>query len=336
MYHTLSNANTMALVCRATRVSTIKNTDDIDKLDDDLPFFVLSMGSNVLLPPVLDAHVIRPAIMGVDIIEQNAHDITLKVGCGELWHHLVVSCTQNGWYGLENLALIPSLAGAAPIQNIGAYGVEIKDYLLGVDAIDLTNKKARYIDCADCDFGYRHSRFKTQKNHLITAIYLKLHKDVDKVCTSYGDLHAHTHAIAQGEKVTPMHVLQAVIGIRQDKLPDPNVLANCGSFFKNPIISQDQFNALANHHPTLPHYKQGSQVKIPAGWLIEQAGLKGKGIPPITTHHKQALVLVNQAPKKARQQDVLATQQLICEQVFAKFGVVLAREPVWVQADGSF
>lgn len=332
----LSDANTMALTCRAACVSTVKNLDDINKLDDKLPFFVLSMGSNVLLPPILHAHVIRPAIKGVEILSQNANDITLKVGCGEVWHDLVMLCTTNGWYGLENLALIPSLAGAAPIQNIGAYGAEIKDSLVGLDAVDLSTRQLHYFDRDDCGFAYRHSRFKEQKNYLITAIYLTLHKDADRWCADYGDINTVAHTIAQGAPLTPMHILQAVITTRQAKLPDPKTLANCGSFFKNPIICQTQFDHLIKNYPTLPHYRQGKRVKIPAGWLIEQAGLKGKGVYPITTHKKQALVLVNQAPKTASRQDVLATQTLICERVFTQFGVTLEREPVWVQADGSF
>lgn len=340
-HYNLSYLNTMALSSIATQAVIFDNLTQLNTLPDNLPFFVLSGGSNVLLPTKLDATVILPRTQGIDIIDDNENTITLKVQAGENWHDLVVYCTKQGWYGLENLALIPGLVGASPIQNIGAYGTQIEDVLIGVDSFDLTNRTHHYFDKQDCGFAYRQSEFKNNlKHHLITAIYIKLHKNQNLINTSYGDLAQVSYSFAQKDHLntpTPKHVMQAVITIRQSKLPDPAVLPNCGSFFQNPIISKEQFNALIQTYPTLPSYKvDDSYVKVPAGWLIDKAGLKGGGIAPILTHINQALVLTNHAAHTATQADILASQTLICQTVFDTFGISLLREPVWVFDDGQF
>lgn len=337
--------NTMALDCTASQMLTIDKLTDLDKLpNSDLPFFVLSGGSNVLLPSHLNALVLHPNIQSLNVISDSSDSIIIDVGAGINWHRLVMHCTQNGWYGLENLALIPGLAGAAPIQNIGAYGVEIKDCLLGVATFDLIDRRHHYFDQSDCDFAYRHSIFKdTHKHHFITAIRLMLHKNPKKITADYGDLYALASTLAKqdNQPLSPKYIMQAVIHIRQAKLPNPFELPNCGSFFKNPIIPLAQFKQLQHYHPNLPHYPQTTgdtitHIKLPAGWLIEQVGLKGKGIAPILTHHKQALVLTNHAPQHATQADVLATQTLVEQSVYDQFGIQLTREPVLVASDGSF
>ncbi len=343
--HNAPCPNTMALACKANTLITINTLDELKNLpSSDLPFFVLSGGSNVLLPSTLNAQVLRPNLQTIVTVSENDEQIVLDVGAGVVWHQLVTHCTQNGWYGLENLALIPGLAGAAPIQNIGAYGVEIKDCLLGLASFDLMHRRHHYFDQQDCAFAYRHSIFKdTHKHHLITAIRLALHKNPQKITADYGDLHALANTLAKQDKqpLSPIHIMQAVIDIRQNKLPNPAILPNCGSFFKNPIIPLAQFEQLQNSYPKLPHYPQMidnaiTHVKLPAGWLIETAGLKGKGVAPILTHHKQALVLTNHAPQCATQDDILATQTVIQQGVYDKFGIQLTREPVWVASDGSF
>ncbi len=331
----------MALSSIATQAVILDDLAQLSTLPDNLPFFVLSGGSNVLLPSELQATVILPRTQGIDIIDENENAITLKIQAGENWHNLVVHCTQQGWYGLENLALIPGLAGASPIQNIGAYGVQVEDVLVGVDSFDLTSRTHHYFDKKDCGFAYRHSEFKDNlKHHLITAIYIKLHKNQNLINNSYGDLAQVSQEFAKQDHLdtpTPKHVMQAVITIRQSKLPDPTVLPNCGSFFQNPIISQEQYNTLRQDHPTLPSYKiDDNFVKVPAGWLIDKAWLKGGGIAPILTHINQALVLTNHAPQTATQADILASQTLICDTVFDKFGITLTREPVWVSPTGQF
>lgn len=339
----LSHLNTMALCCTATQAVQIDNIAQIATLPDNLPFFVLSGGSNVLLPIKLDATVLLPKMQGIKVMDDGDSHVILKVLAGENWHKLVVHCTDKGWYGLENLALIPGLAGAAPIQNIGAYGVQLADVLIGVDSVDLHTRQTYFFDKADCGFGYRQSEFKSHlKHHFITAVYLKLHKNPKQINTSYGDLATVAQAYAEqhphdNPTPTPRHVMQAVITIRQSKLPDPKQLPNCGSFFQNPIISMAQFKDLKAQFTDLPSYPiDDNWVKVAAGWLIDKAGLKGGGIAPILSHDKQALVLTNHAPYTATQADILATQDFIYRTIYDKFGISLVREPVWVDKHGRF
>lgn len=341
----LSHHNTMALSCVADVAIDITSADDVPYAiatadEHQLPLFVLSGGSNVLLPSSLHACVLLPKITGISILQDNDTHITISVGNGENWHDFIGYCLSQGWYGLENLALIPGLVGACPIQNIGAYGVQVSDFIDHVIAYDLTTGERVLFDNADCQFEYRDSFFKQNPNrYLITDVVFRLHKDSSKVLTTYGDLanvakqHATKHARTQ---ITPQDVFDAVIEIRQSKLPDPAVLANCGSFFQNPVITLAQYQTLIQSYPTLPHYPvDDAQVKVPAGWLIDQAGLKGKGIAPILTHAKQALVLTNHAPRTATQDDIKAATELIVQTVQDKFGITLVREPVWVNAQGG-
>lgn len=238
------------------------------------------------------------------------------------------------------MALIPGLAGAAPVQNIGAYGVQLEDALVSVRVYEWQTARFETLTKDQCQFAYRHSIFKDDPDrYLITAITLKLHKDSTKTMGNYGDLHNHATDLATQDgrsSITPMDVYHAVIDIRNSKLPDPKQLPNCGSFFQNPIISVDQYQSLLEQYPTMPHYPMADgMVKVPAGWLIEQAGLKGGGIAPILTHTKQALVLTNHAPLIATQNDIAATAKHIIDAVAAKFGIRLMREPVWIDRDGS-
>lgn len=334
----LSTLNTMALKCVADRAIELFDEEAILSLDRDGDYLVLSGGSNVLLPARLHRTVLLPKMRGIKTIQENDDKIILQVSAGENWHDLVGHCVQNGWYGLENLALIPGLVGASPVQNIGAYGVQLEDVLVSVRAFDWQTGDFATLSKDDCQFAYRHSIFKDNPNrYLITAITICLHKDEKRTLSNYGDLHAHAQQLAteQGrEYITPSDVYQAVINIRQSKLPDPKILANCGSFFQNPIIPIEQFHRLKAEFDGLPSYPvDDTQVKIPAGWLIDQAGLKGKGIAPILTHAKQALVLTNHAPFVATQKDILTAQEFIANTVFDKFGVQLVREPVLIAGE---
>ncbi len=334
----------MALSCMARYALPL---DDAKTLCDDiifannvakehgLPLFVLSGGSNVILPSKLHAMVLLPKLIGIDIINENDNDITVQVACGEHWHTFIQTCLNRGWYGLENLALIPGLVGACPIQNIGAYGIQVSDFIEKVIAIDLTSGKQCTFDNTDCHFDYRHSIFKDNPNrYLISHVIFKLHKNTDKVITNYGDLaQVAQHFANQNARPTPhpIDVFNAVVQIRQAKLPDPTVLANCGSFFQNPIIPMQDFIHLKEKFADLPSYPVNDDlVKLPAGWLIDKAGLKGKGIFPILTHQNQALVLTNHAPYVATQQDIKTAQDFIIMAVHDKFGINLVREPVWV------
>ena len=341
----LSHANTMALKCIArtfvkiTDVCQIKPVIDFAK-EQKLPIFILSGGSNVLLPNYLDALVISPSLFGIQIVQESDERIIISVQSGENWHALIETCLKNGWYGLENLALIPGLVGASPVQNVGAYGVQVSDFIDYVIAYDLMTGEKMLLNNQACQFAYRDSFFKQNPNrYLITEVAFCLHKNPNQVIASYGDVKKVAQQIStknQHADVLPSDVFEAVISIRQEKLPDPKMLPNCGSFFKNPIIQLEKFHQLKQKFADLPCYAvDESQVKLPAGWLIDKSGLKGKGVAPILTHKNQALVLVNNAPNQATQQDIQNAQNFIIEVVNQTFGVVLEREPVWVDSQGG-
>lgn len=339
----LSHANTMALSCVARHAMIL---DDPKRFADDLafaiafakradlPMFVLSGGSNVILPSTLNALVLLPRLTGIDVVSQTDEHITLQVACGENWHGFVQTCLNRGYHGLENLALIPGLVGACPVQNIGAYGVQVSDFITNVIAYDLHTGQKHTFDASDCDFGYRHSVFKDNpERYLISHVGFTLKKD-HQVLTNYGDLSLMAQEFAQKNHhatPTPADVFCAVIKIRQSKLPDPVTLANCGSFFQNPVVSVAKFDALKAKFADLPSYLVDKDtVKLPAGYLIDKAGLKGKGVFPILTHQKQALVLTNHAPHRATAHDIQAAQDLITKTVQEMFDITLVREPVWV------
>lgn len=347
----LSVYNTMSLACTAQVAIELHHLTEIPLAisyakTHHLPLFILSFGSNVLLPLHLNACVLLPKFEGIEILEETDSDITIKVAGGINWHSFVIESIAKGWYGLENLALIPGLVGACAVQNIGAYGVQVSDSITQVFATELITGKHVVFDNSDCQFGYRHSIFKegfvsqisnlnsNHNRHLITHIAFKLHKNPACTLTEYGDLAVIAQKIAtkRGKKApTPLDTMHAVIHIRQSKLPDPKVLPNCGSFFTNPIITISEFMSLKAKFPNLPSYPiSDTHIKLPAGWLIDQAGLKGKGIFPILTHEHQALVLTNHAKlagTSAYQADILATESLIVQSVQALFGISLVREP---------
>lgn len=344
----LSHANTMALACIADTVVSLTDESQLDTFmasaiannDDSPPLLVLSGGSNVLLPAHLNAVVLQPLMRGIHVTKQTNSHTDIDVMAGENWHDLVTYTVHKGWYGLENLALIPGLTGAAPVQNIGAYGVQLEDYLQYVRAYHLPSRTWHHLSAEECQFGYRDSIFKQSPNTwLITRIGLRLHTDSSKISANYGDVRtvAQDYAKQQGrDQATPLDVMQAIITIRQQKLPDPKQLPNCGSFFQNPIISHEQFTTLQALYPKIVGYPMpNSKVKVAAGWLIEQAGLKGGGIVPIMTHQQQALVLTNHKPYQATQTDVANAQNHIVACVYDKFAITLAREPVWIYADGK-
>lgn len=344
----LSHSNTMALACVADVVVTLTDEAQLDAFmanygkDAELtkPLFVLSGGSNVLLPANLNAIVLRPQMHGITMTAQTDRYVDIEVMAGENWHDLVMYTVAQGWYGLENLALIPGLTGAAPVQNIGAYGVQLEDCLEYVRAYHLPTQTWHHLTAADCQFGYRDSLFKRAPNTwLITRVGFRLHTNANKILASYGDVQtvAQRYAEQQGRmQPVPADVMQAIIDIRQQKLPDPKQLPNCGSFFQNPIIPQAQFITLQSAHPTIVGYPMpDAMVKVAAGWLIEQSGLKGGGLAPIMTHQQQALVLTNHSPYQATQADVAKAQNHIANIVSKIFAIELSREPVWVNADGS-
>ena len=348
-YVDISHLNTMALACMAKQFIELHQLDDVEPIFKQLttlnqPFVILSNGSNIILPEILHAAVVSPSLKGKTVLAEDNTSITLEVMAGENWHELVVETVNNGWYGLENLALIPSWVGGSPVQNIGAYGVQVEDVIETVTAFHIPTLSWYHLSKAECKFSYRDSVFKQQAGEwLITSVIFKLSK-LANTNTQYGDVAsvAQSFAAKAGrDTITPLDTMNAIIDIRQSKLPDTNDLPNCGSFFKNPIIATAHVQHLLKTYPNLVHYpvkdadgNPTEQVKVAAGWLIDQSGLKGKGIAPILTHIKQALVLTNHAPKVATQTDVANSMQFIQDTVFQKFGIKLEAEPVWIEPDG--
>ena len=332
----LKALNTFGVDARAKYFTEICSAEEFRELASDKRFpgekkFVLGGGSNILLTGDFDGWVVKNAIPGVAVVSETETDVIVKSGAGEVWHDLVMGCIQKNYGGLENLSLIPGLVGAAPIQNIGAYGAELKDTFYELEAIEISSGEPVKFSAMDCVFGYRDSIFKHKlKNEfLIISVSFKLAKlSHAKVAyrfrTEYGDLH-RTLGGMKIQSISLQAVSDAICQIRRAKLPDPKELGNAGSFFKNPSISQAQFKTLVSQHSKMPHYLQlDGRVKIPAGWLIEQCGWKGKTVGPVGSHKDQALVLVNYGG--ATGQEILEFSEAIRQSVKDRFGIELTPE----------
>jgi len=329
----LKALNTLNLNAIASHYIEIHHSNDVvDALafaeQQSLNVLVLSGGSNVLLPKHIDALVLHLNIQGVDVIAEDERSVTVQVGAGQVWHDFVLYSTQQNWFGLQNLALIPGLVGASPVQNIGAYGVEVGEFIDSVQVYDRELKQFSSILAQDCHFSYRHSIFKDHPNrYIIVAVTFKLLKQPD-LKLNYGDLKQ-----AVGDLLTAENLQNQVIHIRQSKLPDPKEFPNVGSFFKNPIVTQSDFDKIAQQFPNIPHYpQQNTNVKVAAGWLIDQTGWKGKQLGSVGMFHKQALVLVNYAD--ATLNDVRNTYQAVQSDVKQKFSIRLEPEPVLYNEQG--
>ena len=325
--------NTLALSAIASHYVVIQQLEDIEPAlayaeSQQLNVMLLSGGSNMLLPEQVNALVMHMDIQGIETTAEDEHSTTLKVGAGQNWHEFVLWTTAQQHYGLQNLALIPGRVGASPVQNIGAYGVEVGEFIETVHVYDRIERCYQDIPAAACHFAYRHSIFKdAPERYIISHVSFKLLKTpVLKI--NYGDLKT-----AMGDTLTPENLQTQVIAIRQSKLPDPKEYPNVGSFFKNPVISESAFAAIAEKFPTLPHYPQpNAQVKVAAGWLIDQAGWKGKRLDQVGMFHKQALVLVNYA--HASLPEVRQTYRAVQQDVLKKFNILLEPEPVLFNASG--
>ncbi|KXZ69732.1 UDP-N-acetylmuramate dehydrogenase [Acinetobacter venetianus] len=329
----LKHLNTLNLNAIASHYIEINDSNDVvDALafaeQKALNVLVLSGGSNVLLPQHIHALVLHLNIQGIDVIDEDERNVTVQVGAGQVWHDFVLHSTKQNWFGLQNLALIPGLVGASPVQNIGAYGVEAGEFIESVQVYDRELKQFSSIVAADCHFSYRHSIFKDHPNrYIIVAVTFKLLKQPD-LKLNYGDLKQ-----AVGDVLTAENLQNQVIHIRQSKLPDPKEFPNVGSFFKNPIVTQSDFDKIAQQFPNIPHYPQAnSNVKVAAGWLIDQTGWKGKQLGSVGMFHKQALVLVNYAD--ATLNDVRNTYQAVQSDVKQKFSIRLEPEPVLYNEQG--
>lgn len=286
---------------------------------------LLGGGSNMLFTRPYPGLVLKNEITGVQLLHEDAEYVYLRVGAGENWHQLVQYCIGQGYGGLENLSLIPGCVGAAPIQNIGAYGVELKDVFHSLEAYHLYDHAIQQFTHNDCRFGYRDSVFKQQYagQFAILSVTLRLHKH-PRLHTSYGAIGAELERMGVRQP-TIADVSQAVINIRRSKLPDPAVLGNAGSFFKNPVITEAAFAALQQQYPDIPHYSAGpGRVKLAAGWLIEQCGLKGYRLGQAGVHQQQALVLVNHGG--ATGAEIYQLSLYVQQTVLQRFGVALERE----------
>jgi len=280
----------------------------------------------MLLTKDIDALVIHLNLKGIETVSETEEHTIIKANAGENWHDFVIWCLEHNYGGLENLSLIPGNVGTAPIQNIGAYGVELKDTFVECEVINLSNQDTKTITKAECAFGYRDSIFKGKDkgSYIILSVTFKLSKKHHELQISYG---AITSELQKMKVKNPsiQDVSKAVISIRQSKLPNPKDIGNSGSFFKNPVISKKQFDDLLDLFPEIPSYVVSeTEIKVPAGWLIEKAGFKGKRFDNYGVHEKQALVLVNYGSAKGK--DILELAKLIQVTVHRIFGISLETE----------
>lgn len=325
----LKSHNTFGIDVKAKHfisVTTLDQLIEVLKLKDYPNKLILGGGSNMLLTKDIQALVIHINLKGVSLIKANDKNVIVKANAGENWHEFVLWCIENNYGGLENMSLIPGNVGTSPIQNIGAYGVELKDHFESCEALNLETLKIEVFINKDCNFGYRHSVFKNELKgkYIITSVSFKLSKTKHQLHTNYGAIAAQLETMAISEP-TIKDVSQAVITIRQSKLPDPKEIGNSGSFFKNPVISIEAFEKLKLNFPEAPSYLVSQkEVKVPAGWLIETAGFKGKTFGNYGVHKKQALVLVNYGGAKG--EDILALSKLIQKTIYRIFNIEIEAE----------
>lgn len=320
--------NTFGIDVSAESFVSVQTLEDLTSILKTKPskLLVLGGGSNMLLTKDIQGLVLHIDLKGIEICEKRNETTTVKVAAGENWHNFVLWCLNQNLGGLENLSLIPGNVGTAPIQNIGAYGVELKDTFVCCEAFNLETLELEIFSKADCNFGYRSSVFKSEMKgqYIITSVTFELSHSGHKLKTSYG---AILSELEKMEIVQPtiQDVSKAVIAIRQSKLPDPKKLGNSGSFFKNPVVTKKYFQTLLSQFPNIPHYPvTENEIKIPAGWLIETAGFKGKTFGNYGVHKNQALVLVNYGG--ASGQEILDLSQLIQKTIQTIFGITLEAE----------
>jgi UDP-N-acetylmuramate dehydrogenase len=321
--------NTFGIDVNANRFATFLSIEELNSLlsqrEANEPLLILGGGSNLLLTKDFNGLVLKNEIIGFNLIEETDTEVIVEAGAGEVWHQFVMNCIENGYAGLENLSLIPGSVGASPMQNIGAYGVEIKDVFEYLDAFEISTGELKRFKKEDCQFGYRESVFKNiyKDQFVICRVAFRLSKN-PKINTSYGAIESELQKMGISEP-TIRDVSNAVIAIRQSKLPDPAVLGNAGSFFKNPVVDESLVEKIKATNPDVPNYPaESGKRKLAAGWLIETSGWKGKVVETCGVHKLQALVLVNYGGSTGKQIYDLSSQ--IINDVEAKFGVKLERE----------
>lgn len=323
----LQSFHTFKVDIKAQEMIVIEHENELIHLPlHHLPFLILGGGSNVLFIKNFEGTIIKNELKGRCIIKETENDVTLNIKSGEIWHDIVMWSVNNNWNGIENLALIPGTAGAAPIQNIGAYGVEIKNVLESVRYYHFEKKCFETLENNECAFGYRNSIFKTDlKNKVfITDITLKLNKKNHVYHIDYGNIQEELNKM-NVQNLSPKIIAEAVMNIRKSKLPNPEIIGNAGSFFKNPEVTENVYLRLKEKYPDLIAFATGHQkYKLAAGWLIEKCGLKGYTYKGAAVHDKQALVLINK--NHATGKDIYELSEKIVEKIFDTFGIMLERE----------
>lgn len=281
------------------------------------PFLHIGGGSNLLFTKDYDGLILHSCIGGIEVTAEDSQTVSLRVGAGVVWDDFVACCVEHGWYGAENLSLIPGEVGASAVQNIGAYGVEVKDLITAVETVNIQGYERVY-SVEECEYAYRNSIFKRPENKSVFVTYVRFRLSKEERYTlDYGTIRQE---LAKYPAPTLPIVRKVIIEIRESKLPDPKVTGNAGSFFMNPIVAKEKLEALQRDYPRIPYYElPDGRVKIPAGWMIDQCGWKGKSLGPAAVHDKQALVLVNRGGAKGS--DVIALSDAVRASVRDKFGI---------------
>lgn len=317
--YSLLNHNTFGMDVKAKRYVEYESEEELKTLVPTLNGKVLHVGggSNLLFKGDYEGTVLHSAIKGIEVVDETADEVLARVGAGEVWDDFVAWAVEHGYGGVENLSLIPGEVGASAVQNIGAYGVEVKDVIALVEALELASGQKRVFGTEECDYAYRQSIFKNQLKgkYAITYVTYRLQKK-PALKMEYGNIKA---VLGEKENLTIADIRQAIIDIRNAKLPDPKVQGNAGSFFMNPVVSREKFLSIQKDYPQMPYYEVEGGVKIPAGWMIDQCGWKGKSLGKAGVHDKQALVLVNLGG--ATSDEIITLCNTICQDVREKFGI---------------
>lgn len=313
--------NTFGIDVSATRFLEYASVEELQQLIEQgaitTPFLHIGGGSNLLFTKDYDGLILHSRIGGIEVLEEDEQSVSVRVGAGVVWDDFVAYCVAHGWYGVENLSLIPGEVGASAVQNIGAYGVEVKDLIAAVETVNI-HGDWRVYSVEECGYAYRDSIFKRPENKSIFITYVRFGLSKEEHYTlDYGTIRQE---LEKYPALTLPIVRKVIIGIRESKLPDPKVMGNAGSFFMNPIVSKEKLLALQQEYPQIPYYElSDGRVKIPAGWMIDQCGWKGKSLGPAAVHDKQALVLVNRGGAKGS--DIIALSDAVRATVREKFGI---------------
>lgn len=326
-HYSLLPHNTFGIQANCDRFIDMETDDDVMKLKDmlddkDMPLLIIGRGSNLLLTDDYHATVLHCSIKGKTIVKEDGNSVLLRCGAGEEWDSIVDYCVAHDWQGIENLSLIPGEVGASAVQNIGAYGTEVKEIIHSVEAVEISTGKKHTFSNEQCEYSYRQSKFKNEwkDRFIITHVTYRLEKSTDYIPkVDYGNIKSELER--KGISLPTMKdIRDVVISIRKDKLPDPEVEGNAGSFFMNPIVEKATFMNLLEQYPDMPHYNVDSErEKIPAGWMIDQCGWKGKTLGKAGVHDRQALVLVNRGGATGK--DILHLCNTIRNDVKQKFGI---------------